>query len=113
MAQSQKLKDFQMLTGLGHDRIVGRHHQDGQIDPGRPGEHILDKALVARHIDDAQPKLPEVERGEANINRDAAGFLLRQAVAVDARQGFHQRGFAVVDVPGGAQNQVTRHYSSP
>src|SRR5262249_41047488 len=78
-----------------------------------PGQHVLDKALVAGHVDDAEPEIPQIEDGEADVDGDAPGFLLRQAVAVDAGQGFDERGLAVVDVAGGAGDQVAGHNNNP
>ena len=54
-------------------------------------------------------KSPQVERGEADVDGDAAGLFFGQAVAVDAGQGLDQRGLAVVDVAGGAEDQVAWH----
>ena len=51
--------------------------------------------------------MPAVRRrqiGEAEVDRDAARLLLLQAVGVDAGQRAHQRGLAVVDVAGGADD---------
>ena len=42
--------------------------------------------------------------GEAEIDGDAARFLLLQPVGVDAGQRPHQRGLAVVDMAGGADD---------
>ena len=40
-----------VLTGLGHRAIGGRHHEDGAVDLGRTGDHVLDVVGVARHVD--------------------------------------------------------------
>ena len=42
--------------------------------------------------------------GKAHVNGDAAPLLFRQAIGVDAGKGLYQRGLAVVDVPGGADD---------
>ncbi len=111
--ESQQLQDFQVLARLRHDRVVGRDHQHGQVDTGGPGQHVLDKTLVAGNIDNAQPEGGQLQVSEANVNGDAAGFFFGQAVAVNAGQGLDQRGLAVVDVPGGAQDQVGHHCRTP
>ena len=73
--------------------------------PRRAGEHVLDEALVARHVDDADPHAAaELERREAEVDRDAALLLLGQPVGVDPGQRAHERGLAVVDVAGGADD---------
>ena len=48
----------------------------------------------------------QVERGETQVDRDPALLLGGEAVGVDAGQGPHQRGLAVVDVPRRADHQV-------
>ncbi len=109
MAQAEQTEDLQVLAGLRHDGIIGRHDEQGQVDAGGAGEHVLDEALVAGHVHDAQAVGGQVEDGEADVDGDAASFLLRQAVAVDARQRLDQRGLAVVDVAGRAEDQVACH----
>ena len=42
--------------------------------------------------------------GKAEIDRDAARFLLLQAIGIDAGQRAHQRGLAVIDMAGGADD---------
>ena len=44
--------------------------------------------------------------GEAEIDRDAARLLLLQAVGIDAGQRAHERGLAVVDMAGGADDHA-------
>ena len=46
--------------------------------------------------------------GEAEIDGDAARFFLLQPVAIDAGQGFDQRGLAVIDMAGGADDHRAR-----
>ena len=41
---------------------------------------------------------------EADVDGDAAALLFFQAVGVDAGKGLDQRGLAVIDVPGGADD---------
>jgi hypothetical protein len=43
-------------------------------------------------------------RREADVDGDAAALLLFEAVSIDAGKGFDQRSFAVIDVPGGADD---------
>ncbi len=98
-----------MLARLRHHRVVGRHHEHGEIDASGPGEHVLDEALVARHIDDAQPEFTQVERREADVDGDAAFLLLRQPVAVDAGECLDERSLTVVDMTGRTENQIAGH----
>ena len=110
--QAEQPEDFEVLARLRHDRVVGRDDEHGEVDAGGAGEHVLDEALVAGHVDDAEAEVAEVEGGEADVDGDAAGLLLGQAVAVDAGEGLDERGLAVVDVAGGAEDQVAWHGSS-
>ena len=48
------------------------------------------------------------QRRVAERDRDAARLLLGQPVGVDAGERAHERGLAVVDVPGGAERQRAR-----
>ena len=41
---------------------------------------------------------------EADVDGNAAALFLFQAVGVNAGQGLDQRGFAVIDVPRGTDN---------
>jgi hypothetical protein len=107
--QAEQAKDFEVFPRLRHDRIVGRHDEQREVDAGRPGEHVLDETLVAGHVHDAEAIVVQIEPGEADVDGDAAGFFLGQPVGVDAGEGLDQRGLAVVDVAGGAEDQVAGH----
>ncbi len=102
-----------MLAGLGHHRVVGRDDQHGQVEPRRPGQHVADEPLVARDVDQGQAAVAQVERGEAQVDRDPALLLGREAVGVDAGQGPDQRRLAVVDVPGRPEDQVALSGHAP
>src|SRR5579862_3096060 len=41
---------------------------------------------------------------KTNVDSDAAALLFFQAIGIDASQHLYQRGFSVIDVPGGANN---------
>ena len=56
--------------------------------------------------------LAELERREAELGRDPALLLDRQAIGVDAGQRLHQRRLAVVDVTGGADDDRHGYVSS-
>ena len=101
--------DFEMLAGLRLDGFVGGDDHQHQVHAAHAGQHVADKALVARHVDEAQPDFFSAGRrqfkvGEAEIDGDAAALLFFQTVGINAGQGFDQRGLAVVDVSGGADD---------
>ena len=61
VTQAEQTEDFQMFTRLRHDGIVGGHDEDGKIDARGAGEHVLDEAFVAGHIDNAEVKWRQIE----------------------------------------------------
>src|SRR5262245_18093074 len=109
MADTKQLEDFEMFPGLRHDAVVGGDHEHSEVDAGGPGKHVLDEPLVPGYIDDAEAEVAQIEPRKADVDRDPAFFFLGQAVAIDSGQGFHERSLAVVDVTGGAKDEVTRH----
>ena len=104
---AEQIEDRQMLQRLRHDAVVGGDDQQREIDAARAGQHRVDEALVARHVDEAE-NAPALDRliGEAEIDGDAARLLLFQPVAVDAGERFDQGRFAMVDMTGGADDHA-------
>ena len=81
--------------------------EEHQVDAADAGQHVLDEALVAGHVDEAEAEAGrELQVREAEIDGDAAALLLFEAVGVDAGEGFDERGLAVIDVAGGADDDV-------
>jgi len=75
--------------------------------PPTPAKHILDEALVSRHVHEAQPERGgQLQVGETDVDGDAPAFLFLQAVRVDAGQRLDEGGLAVIDVSGGADDDV-------
>ena len=106
-ADPQQAADIEMLARLRLDGFVGGDHEQHQIDAAHAGQHILDEALVAGHVDEAQAQVRgKLEMSEADIDGDAAALLFLQAVGVDAGQGFDERGLAVIDVAGRADDDI-------
>ena len=97
-----------MLACLRHDALVGGNDQQDEVDAGGAGEHVLNEPLVPRNIDDAHsPSTREVEVGKAEVDRHAPALLFFQPIRVDPGEGFDEGALAVVDVPGGADDEVT------
>ena len=62
---------------------------------------------MAGDIDDAGDRaVGQSKGGKAEVDGDAPGLLLLEAVGVGAGEGLDQRGLAVVDVAGGADDDV-------
>ena len=75
-----------MFAGLRHDALVGGDDEQGCINAAHSGEHVLDKAFVAGHIDDADlAAAGQFEPGKAEVYGHATFFFFRQAIGVDAR----------------------------
>ena len=110
---AQQVDDLQMLDRLRLDALGHRDHQQGGIDAGGAGQHVVHEALVARHVDETQlPAVAQVAVGVAEIDGDAACLLFLQAIGVDAGQRFDERGLAVVDMARGADDHAAPSLSS-
>src|SRR5262249_28299583 len=95
----------QVLSVPRQDPLVGGDPHHGEIAPAGPGQHVLDEALVAGDVDDFDGEAVGLfEEGKAEVDGDATRLLFRQAVRVDAGQRLDERGLAVVDVAGGADD---------
>jgi hypothetical protein len=69
--------------------------------------HLVSEYCPDLVVDDADPETRgKVEVSEPQLDGDAAGLLLLEPVGVDAGQGEDQGGLAVIDVPGGAEDDV-------
>ena len=102
---AEQVDDGEMLARLRHHAVVGGDDQQHEIDAGRAGQHVVHEFLVARHVDEAEHgAVRRRQIGEAEIDGDAARLLLLQPVGIDAGQRPHQRGLAVIDMAGGADD---------
>ena len=101
---AQQAADIEVLAGLRLDGFVGRDHEQHQVDAADARQHVLDEALVAGNVHEAEPQAGrEIEVGKSQVDGDAAAFLFFQPVGVDAGERFDQGGLAVVDVAGGTR----------
>ena len=84
---AEQLADREVLARLRHHALVGGDHEQQQIDARRARHHRAHEPLVAGHVDHAEPgSVRQVERREAELDRDPARLLLGQPVGVDARE---------------------------
>jgi hypothetical protein len=86
--------------------FVGGNDEHDEIKAVRSGEHVFHEAFVAGYIYESKVRIANGEIGKTNINGDAAFLLFFQAVGVDARQSSDERGLAVVNVAGGADDDA-------
>ena len=106
-ARAEQMQDVEMLLGLRHHAVVGRDREQHQVDAVRAGQHVADEALMAGDVDDAGARaVGQREVGEAEIDRNPALLLLLEAVGVLAGERLDQRGLAVIDMAGGADDGV-------
>ena len=105
-ARPEQVQNVEVLLGLRHHAVVGRHDQQDEIDAVRAGQHVADEALVPGHVDHAGFDSAGIEVREAEIDRDTALALLLQPIGVDAGQRLDERRLAVVDVAGSSENDV-------
>jgi hypothetical protein len=90
------------------DRFVGRYYQQDRFDATRARKHVLDKPLMAGHIDKADTlTASKGEMREAEIDRNAACLFLGQAVGINACQGTDQRSLPMVDMARGSDDKPT------
>ena len=96
------------LHGLGHDAVLGGHHQDGDIrDHGTPGAHG-GEGLVAGGVQEGDGLAVDLHLIGADVLGDAAGLAAGHMGVADIVQ---QTGLAVVHVAhdhhhGGTGHQV-------
>ena len=104
---AQQAADIEMLAGLRLDGFVGGDHEEHQVDAAHAGQHVLDEALMPGDVDEAQAQRGrQLQMRETEVDGDAAALFFFQAVGIDAGERFHQRGLAVIDMAGGADDNI-------
>src|SRR5437667_8467512 len=98
-----------MLARLWFDALVGSDHQQDQINPAAPCQHVADEALMAGDIHEAKAQWfavrhREFKVGKSNVNRYSPAFFFLQAIGIDSGQRLDEGGFSVIDVAGGAND---------
>jgi hypothetical protein len=69
-----------VFAGLRHRTIGGCHDEDGSIDLGRTGDHVLDVVTVSRHVDVRVVALVGLVLDVRDVDRDATRFFFRGIV---------------------------------
>ncbi len=107
---AEQVADVEVLARLRHHALVGGDHEHDEVEPGRARDHRLDEPLVSGDVDDdGDGAVAECEAGEPELGRDAARLLDREAVGVDPGQRADERRLAVIDVPGGPDDDRMEH----
>ena len=106
-------KDVEVFLGLRHPAIVCGDDEESGVHAADPGDHVVDEIGVAGDIDDAEfvgevggLGIGEGEVGEAEFDGHAAEFFLGESIGIGAGESADQGGLAVVDVAGGAEDEV-------
>ena len=105
----QQPTDVEMLARLRFYAFIGRDHQQDDVDAANAGQHVAHKALVPGHIDESQPQLLaglgcQFQVGKTEIDGNAPPLLFFQPVGIDAGKRLHQRGLAMIDMTGRAND---------
>ena len=94
-----------MFARQRHDAFVSGDDEQGGVYAADTGQHFLNEVAMTGDIYNANGfAVGQVEPGEAQVNGHLAALLFREPVGVDAAQFCDKRGFAVIDMPGGADN---------
>ena len=96
-------------TRLRLDAFIGRDDEQDEIDAADAGEHVAHEALVSRDVDETEAQVfvvcrLQIQVRKADVDGDAAALLFFETIGIDAGERFDQRGLAVVDVTGGADD---------
>src|SRR5260370_28024003 len=101
------MQDVEMLLALRHHAVVGCDREQHEVHPMRTGEHVANEPLMARDVDHARARpVPEGEIREPQVDRDAALLLFLETVGILPGERLDQRGLAMVDMAGGADNRM-------
>src|SRR5580765_5728991 len=80
LAYTQQRQEITMLLGLFLHSLQGIDQQQRPFSPGRPGDHVLEKLLVPRRVDDdVVPALP-TEKRPRRIDRDPLFLLFEKGI---------------------------------
>ena len=95
----KEIEDRQVFACLRHDRLVGSHYQQGDVDSAYACEHVVHEALVAGDVDNADFVAGrQLEPRESEVYRQTPLLLLGETVRVDTREGLDESRLTVIDV---------------
>ena len=102
---AEQIDDREVFARLRHDAVVCGNDEDDEVHTRRAGQHCAHEFFVARHVDEAEG-LPVCSTliSKTEVDRNAALFLFRQSIRVDARQSLDDGRFSMIDMPGRRDN---------
>ena len=89
-----------MFPGLRHHTVVSGHHQQGELATGDAGNHVVDEAVVAGNVHEADAAALDVGVGEAEVDGQAAALFFFQTIRIDTGERADDRSLAVVHMTG-------------
>ena len=110
----EQFEDAQVLFALRLPAFGRGDHEQARVDAADSGQHVLQEAHVAGHVDEADRGARRQRRvGEAEVDGQAAALLLGEPVGIGAGERQHQRRLAVVDVAGRGDDASARGRQRP
>ncbi len=88
----------EVLQRLRHRTVVSGNHQQCMLMCRNACDHVVNEAVVARHVDEADPPAGDVGVGKTEIDGESAASFLGERVCIHARQSLDEAGLAVIDV---------------
>ena len=80
-----------MFPRLGHHPFIGGYYQQGRVDASDPGEHVANKVLMARDIDNAEMfPIGQLQPREAQVDRHLPQLFLHEPIGVDSGERSYQ-----------------------
>ena len=80
-----------MFPRLRHHALIGGDHDQRNVKSSGSHNHVLDEALMSRHVYDADIRaIVQLDPSESELDRHAAVLLFGQAIGIDARQRLYQ-----------------------
>ena len=103
---AEQAADVKVFARLRLDGFIGGDHQQDEIDAADAGEHVAHEFFVAGNVDESDFHSGQIEEREAEVDGDTAAPFFGEAIGMRAGERFHERGFSVVDMARGADNDM-------
>ena len=110
---AQQAADLEVLARLRHHRLIGGHMQHDEVHTPDTGEHVANEALMAGTSTKERTASCSVVWAKPRSIVMRALFFLAQTIGIRAGQREDQRALAVIDVAGGAHDDVLHQIKEP
>src|SRR5712691_8927658 len=95
-----------MFAGLRLDGFVRGNDEQHEVYPARSRQHVAHEAFVSGDVNKTDSNTIFFQECKPQVDGDPASLFFFEAVRVRSGQGFDQGGLAVVNVPGGSDDDV-------